>query len=131
MNETHEQNSHFWFGFFIGGIVGSIVLFLLGTREGKKLLERIEEKLEFLEEDLEQKLEEAQGKGDRFLKKAKSIHRKISHDLNKNKKELANKITESVDQTQEFVGDLQKQVEIKAHHINHRFFKKNGKILSA
>lgn len=42
-NETHgdRPQSTFWQGFFLGAIVGGIVIFLLGTKKGKKILKLI------------------------------------------------------------------------------------------
>ena len=38
MNNEHKDN-RFWFGFFIGGLIGAAIIVLLGTKEGKKIEE--------------------------------------------------------------------------------------------
>ena len=41
---NHGADTKFLFGFFLGGILGAIIIFLVGTKEGKKttkILEKI------------------------------------------------------------------------------------------
>ncbi|MBI4062429.1 YtxH domain-containing protein [Candidatus Gottesmanbacteria bacterium] len=41
MSEDNHRDIRFWVGFFVGGLLGAIVLFFMGTREGKKTGEDI------------------------------------------------------------------------------------------
>ena len=49
----NNRDVKFWVGFFIGGFIGAVVLFFLGTKEGKKrgkdILDEFADKLESFE----------------------------------------------------------------------------------
>jgi gas vesicle protein len=57
-----EQHSHptgdfrFLLGFFIGGLIGAVIIFLLGTKEGKKTGRFLEEKGRDLLDDLQDQI---------------------------------------------------------------------------
>ena len=61
MSEEHRDGK-FWFGFFMGGLIGAIVLFFLGTKEGKRTGKLLEDKGKDLLDDLEGKLEDLEKK---------------------------------------------------------------------
>lgn len=97
-----KYHGNFWFGFFIGGLVGGFIIFLLGTREGKKLLTKLEEKGELFEEDLERKATDTQAS-----------------------------VINKMDQTLSKIEDIQKQGAALTSEIRHKYFKKNGKTLAS
>ncbi|MBI3956101.1 YtxH domain-containing protein [Candidatus Gottesmanbacteria bacterium] len=47
-NDNHHDN-RFWFGFFLGGLLGALILFFMGTKEGKKTGKLLEDKIEEIE----------------------------------------------------------------------------------
>ncbi|HLD26352.1 MAG TPA: YtxH domain-containing protein [Patescibacteria group bacterium] len=55
---THHDNqkkhqSHIWFGFTLGSVIGATGLFLIGTTQGRKLLKKAMEIAEHLETSAE------------------------------------------------------------------------------
>lgn len=65
--ENENKPGNFWPGFFLGGLFGAILLFLWGTKEGKKITKLLAEKGELLEEDIENKLSELEDKGEKIV----------------------------------------------------------------
>lgn len=62
-NNNNKSGNGFFIGFLLGALIGGALIFLLGTKKGKQLLDKIsEEKLEnisnFLEEVGQDKAEE-------------------------------------------------------------------------
>jgi len=57
-HEHHHGDFRFFLGFFIGGLIGAVVIFLLGTKEGKKTGKVLEEKGKDLLDNLHDKKEE-------------------------------------------------------------------------
>lgn len=56
--EHHHGDFRFLLGFFIGGLIGAVVIFLLGTKEGKKTAKSLEEKGKDLLDSLGERKEE-------------------------------------------------------------------------
>lgn len=55
MSEHHEANGKFIAGFFLGGLLGALILFFLGTKEGKKTSKMLEKKGQDILDDLQDK----------------------------------------------------------------------------
>lgn len=60
----NKKDVKFWVGFFIGGLIGAIVLFFLGTKEGKKTSKQLEEKGKDILDEFVEKLESLEKKGE-------------------------------------------------------------------
>lgn len=62
MSEERSHDLRFWVGFFIGGLLGAIVLFFMGTKEGKRtgedLLDDIRDKIEGVVKKGKEQIEE-------------------------------------------------------------------------
>ncbi|MBI4066469.1 YtxH domain-containing protein, partial [Candidatus Gottesmanbacteria bacterium] len=70
-NERHDNR--FWFGFFIGGLLGAILLFFMGTKEGKKTGKLLEDKGNDLLDELQEKLEEMEKRGKELVKQGEEL----------------------------------------------------------
>lgn len=85
MNEEKEKGSNFWLGFLLGGIVGGVGLFALGTKEGKRLVEKLIEQVEGYEKDLGKGVTSLQKEGKRLIKEAKkevqTVKEKVSQEV--------------------------------------------------
>lgn len=76
---NEEKQGNFLAGFFLGGILGAILLFLWGTKEGKNITKLLAEKGELLEEDIEKKIFEFEDKGGKNVEiKVKKIAKVIT-----------------------------------------------------
>lgn len=106
--DNKSNNGNFWLGFFLGGVIGGFIIFLMGTKKGRKILEKIIDQTETYEEDLEEKLLDIEGKGENFLAEAGKIEniKKKVEDIAKKGVELTNE-------------------------VRHNYFRKNGKKLTA
>lgn len=57
-SESHQHDHTFWIGLFLGGVIGVLLILLLGTEKGKKLVKKLQDEgLDFLD-DAKDTLEE-------------------------------------------------------------------------
>lgn len=130
MSEEKTKNN-FWVGFFLGGLVGAFIIFLMGTNKGKKIAEQLMEEVENYEEELEQKVANLHKKGEELLVEATNMKNKIINDVETSKKEVTDRLVNKMDTALTKIEDIQRKgVEITSE-VHHRYFKKNGKKLNA
>ena len=131
-DHTHEkQGNFFWFGFFLGGLIGAFVIFILGTKEGKKLAEKLEEKGELFEEDIEEKVAKLQKKGEDLFKEAASVKKKVLKEIDEKKEEASDSLISKMDDAFTKITDLQKKGVELTEEVHQKYFKKNGKSLAS
>ncbi|OGG08079.1 hypothetical protein A3D05_00290 [Candidatus Gottesmanbacteria bacterium RIFCSPHIGHO2_02_FULL_40_24] len=131
MEEKSNKAGNFWLGFFLGGIVGAFVIFVLGTKEGKKLAEKIRENGEILEEDLEEKVAKLQKKGEDIVKQAKKVKEQVVKEIEEKKGATSDALVTKMDEAFTKIEDLQKKGTALTEEVHQRYFKKDGKPLNS
>lgn len=129
--ESKENGGNFWVGFFLGGLAGVFIIFLLGTKEGKKLIERFIEKAELYEQDIEDKVESLQKKGEDLLHEAQEVKEKISDSIENGKKDVSETLITKMDQAFTKIEDIQKKGVSLTEEVHRNYFKKDGKTLTS
>lgn len=104
-----KSDGKFWFGFFIGGLLGAVVLFFLGTREGKKAGKFLEKKGEGVLTDLEGKLKDLEKKGKEILTQGEEIKVRVSDELADNKKAFTQEVSHQVDSALAHIEAIQER----------------------
>lgn len=131
MSENKNNCGNFWLGFFLGGLIGAFIIFLLGTKQGKKILEEIVEKAETYEEELEEKVSKLQKKGEDLLQEAEEVKEKVIKEVTDGKKTVSEVLVSKLDQTLTNIENIQKRGAAITSEIHHHYFKKDGKKLSS
>jgi gas vesicle protein len=126
---SKENSGNFWLGFFLGGVVGAFILFVLGTKEGKKIAEKLIEQAETYEEELEEKVAKLQKHGENLLEEAKAVKEKVTKEVTGGKKSISNKLVSKMDETLTKIEDIQKKGVELTREVHRNYFKKNGKPL--
>ena len=126
-----QKKIPFWLGFILGGLFGAATIFLLGTKEGKKLAKKLLEKTEVFEEELEEKISKLEDSGQDFLKEAQAVKDRIVNDIDKEKKQISTVLASKMNQTLGKIEDIQKKGVELTKEVRHRYFKKNGKTLTS
>lgn len=129
MNNTKEHGGHFWFGLFLGGLVGGFIIFLLGTKEGKKLIERLIEKTEMYEEELEEKIEQLQQKGEDLAQEVQEVKEKVARKVKEEKNKASETVVSKMDAALSKLEDIQKKGVEVTEEFHRNYFKKDGKPL--
>jgi gas vesicle protein len=129
MNEHDGKCGNFWLGFFLGGLLGAFVIYLLGTKEGKKTLEKIVDRAELYEEELEEKVAKLQQKGEDLLEEAEEIKEKVIQEVTSSKEKISDQLVSKMDAALTQIEDIQKKGVALTEEVHHHYFKKNGKKL--
>ncbi|KKU83489.1 hypothetical protein A2973_02090 [Candidatus Gottesmanbacteria bacterium RIFCSPLOWO2_01_FULL_49_10] len=120
---SEERNNKFWFGFFLGGLLGAILLFFMGTREGKKTGKALEDKGKDLLEELQDKLEEMENRGRELVKQGGELKEQVIDEIKEKKEDLSEAAVEKLDTALAQIEKLQEQSVETTKHIRSRFFK--------
>lgn len=108
MNEERHDN-RFWFGFFIGGLIGAAIIVFLGTKEGKKIEKLLEKKGKEALDDLGDKVEDLKEKGEELVQKGEILKDQVVEQIIEKKEELTEVATEKLDETLSHIESIQQQ----------------------
>jgi len=108
MNNEHKDN-RFWFGFFIGGLIGAAIIVLLGTKEGKKIEKLLEKKGKDVLEDLGEKVDDLKEKREELIEKGEVLKDQVVEQIIEKKEELTEVATEKLDETLSHIESIQQQ----------------------
>lgn len=123
MNDDHTRGGKFWIGFFIGGILGAVVLFFLGTREGKKTGKSIELKGKDILDELMDRLSDLETKGKNLAKQGEEIKDEVIERIQDKKEELTDGATEKLDNALAQIEELQEKSRETTADLRKRLFK--------
>lgn len=129
--DQEKSSGNFWVGFLLGGFIGATIIVLMGTKEGKKVAEKLLEKGELLEEDLEEKIAKLQEKGEELLAEAEEVKEKAMEKIDEKKETLGELMVEKMDQALTNIENLQKKGVEVTQQVHHQYFKKDGRPLSS
>ncbi len=122
MNENNRDNK-FMIGFFIGGLIGAGLMFLLGTKEGKKLEKLVEKKGKETLSDLEDKVDELKEKGEELIKKGEMIKEKVLEQVEEKKSDFTHEATKRLDSALASVEEIQEKGLATTSSVRKHLFK--------
>jgi gas vesicle protein len=127
MNENsqshHGTDIKFLAGFFIGGLVGALTIFFLGTKEGKKAGKFLQQKGEDVVGELEEKVEELEQKGKDLLKHGEEIKEQVMEKIEDKSEELTETATRKLDSALAHIEEIQEHGRETTASIRKRLFK--------
>lgn len=126
-DEHHQEHKHgdfrFFLGFFIGGLIGAVIIFLLGTKEGKKTGKILEEKGRSLLDDLQDKIGELEKRGEALVKQGEEIKEEVVDRLADTKEELTQSASIKLDDALAHIERMQEQGRDQTAELRKRLFK--------
>lgn len=96
MNNTRHDGK-FLFGFFLGGLIGALIIFFLGTKEGKKIEKVLKKRGKDVLDELDEKLEELEASGKELLNKGERIKQDVLEALEERRDDLTDAAAERID----------------------------------
>lgn len=123
IDEKKAGTAKFWGGVFLGGLMGAGLMFLLGTKEGKRTQRILKDKGEDLIDDLEEKLEELKDKGRDLMKEGEKIKEKMVEQLAEKKEELSDEVADRLDNALAGIEEVQEKGLETTTHLRKRLFK--------
>jgi gas vesicle protein len=121
--ERHGTDIKFLAGFFIGGLVGALTIFFLGTKEGKKAGKFLQQKGEDVVGELEEKVEELEQKGKDLLKHGEEINEQVMEKIEDKSEELTETATRKLDSALAHIEEIQEHGRETTASIRKRLFK--------
>ncbi len=121
--EHHGTDIKFLAGFFIGGLIGALTIFFLGTKEGKKAGKLLQQKGEDVLGELEDQVEELEQKGKDLLKHGEEIKEQVIEKIEDKTEELSETATKKLDSALAHIEELQEHGRETTASIRKRLFK--------
>ncbi len=123
MNESKHSDIKFWVGFFIGGLIGAVILFLVGTKEGKKTGKLLEEKGQDFLDELEDRLAELEKKGKDLVKQGEDIKEQVVGQLEDKKDDVSHEVVKKLDTALAHIEALQEHGRETTADLRKKLFK--------
>lgn len=123
MNNNDRRDGRFWVGLFLGGLVGAVILFFLGTKEGKKTGKLLERKTKDVLDDLEGKLADLEDKGREIVKQGEAMKDEVLETIEDKKEKLTEDMTERLDTALTQIEELQEKSRATTATLRKRLFK--------
>jgi gas vesicle protein len=109
MSDYHDHDGKFFFGFFMGGLLGALTIFFLGTKEGQKAKKILKAKGEDLLEEIDEKLDELSHKGEELAAQGDVMKEQVLEALADKKDEVTQMAVEKIDKTLSKLETLQQK----------------------
>lgn len=123
MSERQHPDPKFLFGFFIGGIIGALIIFFLGTKEGKKTGKLLEEKGKDFLDELQERIQELESQGKDLVKKGEALREHVVEQLEEKKEQITQEAAQKIDSALAHIESLQERGLETTATIRKRFFK--------
>jgi len=124
MNDSGDRNDmKFFMGLIVGGLVGAGAVFLLGTKEGKKVQKMIREKGEDLVEDVGDQIAEFEKKGKELAKQGEALKEQFVEQIEEKKEDLTVEATKKLDEALANIEDIQEKGLSTTATLRKRLFK--------
>jgi gas vesicle protein len=123
-NQEHRGTDiKFLAGFFIGGLIGALVIFFLGTKEGKKAGKILRQKGEDVLGELEEQVEELEQRGKDLLKHGEEIKEQVIEKIEDKSEEFTETASRKLDSALAHIEEIQEHGRETTASIRKRLFK--------
>lgn len=120
-NDRHD--GRFMLGFFIGGLLGALIIFFLGTKEGKVAERIVRKKGKEVMDDLEDKVEDLEEKSKELVEQGEAIKDQVVEQMKDTAHTLTQDATTRLGKTLEKLEDVQRgsletTAKVRRHFVN-------------
>jgi gas vesicle protein len=105
----NERNEKFWFGFFLGGLLGALTLFFIGTKEGKKAGKQIKDKGGDLIDTIQDRLEELKKRGKELAEQGEELKETVEEQVQEKKVSITEDAKDKIDTVLAKIEELQER----------------------
>lgn len=113
--------SGFLFGLFLGGLLGAVTLFFLGTKEGKKTGKLLEAKTKDFLDELEDKIDDMEAKGKELAKQGEKIKADVLEKIEDRKEEFTVDAAQKLDSALAHIEAIQDKSRETTAEIRKKF----------
>lgn len=129
-----KADPSFLTGMFLGGFLGAVIIVVLGTQKGKKLIDKLQQEgLEWLDEAksvASEKIDQFEGrrkelaeKSQNLFKAGQELQREIAETVSDARDDLSEEVAEKVDDTLAHIEKLQERGREHTSHLRKQLFK--------
>jgi len=118
MSDRRHHGGGYMSGFMMGAIMGAAAVFLLGTKEGKRMAKVMHKKGGKTFKDLEKLVDDIEDKGEKFAQEAKVVTKKLEKQAKSKQKEVTTKAKKKLTHI--------KKLQVKGRAAASRYFKKDS-----
>ena len=108
-DEHHHNEGKFFFGLFLGGLIGALTIFFVGTPEGKKAGKAIGKKGKELYEDVLDRVGELEEKGKELVARGEDLKDELREKFENKKEELTQDTVNRIDTVLTNIESLQQK----------------------
>ncbi len=123
MSEHEHGDIKFWVGFFVGGLLGAVILFFMGTKEGKKTGQMLEEKGQDFLDEFESRLKDLEKKGKELAKQGEDIKEQVVEQIEDKKDEVSHDAVKRLDSALAHIEALQEHGRETTADLRKKLFK--------
>lgn len=123
MSDNHHPDGRFLLGFFLGGILGALTIFFLGTKEGKKTGKILEEKGRDFIDELQDRIEDLETQGKELVKKGEALKEKVIEQMEEKKETITHEAVVKADSALAHIEALQEHGRETTSSLRKRLFK--------
>lgn len=127
MMNKNSPDTKFLFGFFLGGILGALIIFFLGTKEGKKTGKLLESKGKDFIDELQDRLDELEIQGKQLAKKGEELKDQIAVQVEDKKQVISHDTAVQVDSALAQIEEIQEKGRLTTANIRKKYFKNTPK----
>lgn len=123
MSEDNKNDNRFMFGFFLGGLIGAVVLFLVGTKEGKKTGKLLEEKSRRFFDALKDTAQDVQEQSREMLSETIISTDHLLETVSEKKEDLSEHVANKLDSALAHIEAIQERGRENTTVLRKRLFK--------
>ncbi len=123
MSDLERKDGKFLLGFFVGGLLGALIIFFLGTKEGKKAGKILEDRSRNLLGELEDKLNNFEKKGKDLVREGEQLKDEVVEQLEERREEFTHETTKKLDTALAHIEALQEHGRETTSSLRKRLFK--------
>ena len=122
MNEE-RTDFKFWVGLFIGGLIGALTVFFVGTKEGKKAGKYLGQKGKEVLGDIEDQIDDLRESGEELIEKGEALKHELVKEFEHKKNAVSKGVTREVGRALTNLEEVQKTglkqtAQLKRHFTN-------------
>lgn len=109
MSESKNSEGKFLLGFFIGGLIGAIIIVFLGTKEGKKAGKILRDRGQDFLDQLDDKIDTFQQKGIDLVAQGEELKQQVIDEFEEKKETLSIAAAERLDDALAHIEQMQER----------------------
>jgi gas vesicle protein len=123
MSETKNNEGKFLLGFFIGGLIGAIIIVFLGTKEGKKAGKILRDRGQDFLDQLDDKIDSFQQKGIDLVAQGEELKQQVLEEFEEKKETLSVAAAERLDDALAHIEQMQERGRESTASLRSKLFK--------